>query len=109
VGALNDGFRFLLELAGLVALGYWGFTVGGSGTRWLFGLGAPAAMAVVWGLFISPKAPMRTTDPVRILVELAVFGCAVAALVHAGRPKLALVLGAAVAVHLALTFPLDQR
>ncbi len=109
MGTLNDGFRFLLELAGLTALGYWGLTVGGSATRWLLGLGGPLAMAVVWSFYISPKAPMRTTDPTRIFVELAVFGCAVTALGHAGRPKLAVVFGAAVALHLILTFPLDQR
>ncbi len=83
--------------------------MGGPITRWVLGLGAPIAFAVVWGLFISPRAPMRTTDPSRIVLEIAVFGCAVGALAQAERPKLAVVLAVAVAVHLALTFPLGQR
>ncbi len=109
MGALNDGLRFLLELAALGALGYWGFTFGGSASRWLLGIGAPVTLAVVWGLFIAPKAAMRTTDPERLVLELAVFGAAVAALAHAGQVKLAMALAGVVVVHLALTFPLDQR
>jgi hypothetical protein len=38
-----------------------------------------------------------------------VFGGAVAALLDADQPVLAIVLGAAVALHLALTFALGQR
>ena len=66
-------------------------------------------MAVVWGLLMSPKAPMRTQDPVRLLAEIAIFGAAVAALAGAGHPRLALALAVAVAVHVVLTFPLRQR
>jgi hypothetical protein len=109
VGALNDGFRFLLELAGLAAVGYWGLTVGGPTSSWILGIGAPLTFAIVWGLFVAPKASMRTTDPQRLLMEAAVFGSAVAALVAAGRPELGALLAAAVVLHLGLTFPLDQR
>jgi hypothetical protein len=48
-------------------------------------------------------------DPWRLVVELVVFGSAVAALLDADQPVLAIVLGAAVALHLALTFVLGQR
>ena len=41
----------------LGALGYWGFETGdGAATQALLGVGAPVAAAVVWGLFIAPKA-----------------------------------------------------
>jgi len=43
------------------------------------------------------------------VVELVVFGSAVAALVDADQATLAIVLGSAVALHLALTFVLGQR
>ena len=49
--------RFGLELAALAALGYWGIETGdGAVTKIVLGLGAPLVAAVLWGLFVSPKA-----------------------------------------------------
>jgi hypothetical protein len=107
--AANDGLRFAIELCALAALAYWGFHTADGGVQWLLGLGAPLAMATVWGLFISPKAPRRIQDPIRLFTEIAIFAAAVAALADADRPRLAIVLGAAVAMHLLFTFPLHQR
>src|SRR5215212_7080716 len=104
----NDGLRFLLELAMLAALAYWGFTDHGGAIQWLLGLGAPLLVAVIWGVFMSPKASHPTRDPVRILLELALFGSGVAALFAADRPALAVILAALVALHLTLTFALRQ-
>lgn len=84
--------RFLLELAALGALAYWGFRNGGGlPMKLLLGIGAPLAAAVVWGTFISPKASIPVTVPVRLLLELCVFGSAAAALFAAGRSALAAV------------------
>jgi hypothetical protein len=66
-------------------------------------------MAVIWGLFMSPKARWRLHDPARLFGEVAIFGVAAGALGDADQPTLAIVLAAAVAVHLIPTFPLDQR
>src|SRR5689334_23481657 len=63
--AANLGLRFLLELCMLAALGYWGFQAGdGPVLKIVLGLGAPLLAAVVWGLFIAPRA----IRPVRELV-----------------------------------------
>jgi hypothetical protein len=105
----NDGFRFVVELCALAALAYWGSHTASGALQWVLGIGAPLAMAVVWGLFMSPKAPMRAHDPVRLLAEIDIFGVAAAALADADRPGLAIAFAAAVAVHLALTLPLHQR
>jgi hypothetical protein len=48
-------------------------------------------------------------DPARLLLELAVFGSGVAALLAAGEATLGLVFAALAAVHLTLTFALGQR
>ena len=109
MGAVNDGFRFMLELAALAAVGYWGFQASGTVVRWVLGLGAPLALAVVWAAFIAPRASHRLEDPVRLPVELAVFGAAVAALAAAGRSSLSGALAIAIGLHLLLTFPLGQR
>jgi hypothetical protein len=105
----NDVLRFLLELAALGSLAYWGFSEHGGAVQWVLGIGAPAVAATVWGAFVAPKASHPTVDPVRLLVEVAVFGSGVAALWAADRAALALVLAALVVLHLGLTFVLGQR
>src|SRR5512133_1052111 len=105
----NDGLRFLLELAALASLGYWGFAEHDGVVQWLLGLGAPLVAAVVWGRFIAPKASHPTVDPVRLVLEVLVFGSGVAALCVAGSTALAGVFGVLVVAHLALTFALGQR
>ena len=57
---------------------------------------------------MSPKASRPTTDPVRLLIEVAVFG-SVAALFAADAETLAAVFGVLAVAHLALTFALGQR
>src|SRR5215211_5414342 len=52
--------RFLLELFALGALGYWGLKTGSATiTKVVLGCGAPVVAAVVWGTFVSPRAPPR--------------------------------------------------
>jgi hypothetical protein len=107
--AANDVLRFLLELCALAALAYWGFSISSGAVQWVLGIGAPLAMAVVWGSFMSPKAPRRLHDPGRLVAEIVIFGLAAAALADADQLTAAIVLAAAVAIHLILTFPLHQR
>ena len=91
--AINVTLRFVLELCALGALGYWGFTTG-SGTlgKVLLGLGAPILAAVLWGMFVAPKAAHPLHDPAKLLVELVVFGAAAAGLYAAGQPYWAVAL-----------------
>jgi hypothetical protein len=105
----NDGLRFVLELAALSALGYWGFAEHDGVLQWLLGLGAPLLAALVWGTFVAPKASRPTVDPVRLLLELAVFGSGVAALFAADAVVFGAIFAGLVALHLALTFALGQR
>jgi hypothetical protein len=109
MGYANDGLRFLLELAALASLVYWGFAEYGGVVQWVLGIGAPLLAAVVWGAFVAPKASHPATDPVRLLLEVAVFGSGVVALSVADGGTLAVVFGVFVVVHLALTFVLGQR
>jgi hypothetical protein len=109
MGYANDGQRFTLELSALAALGYWGFAEFDGAVQWLVGLGAPLVAAGIWGTFVAPKASRPTVDPGRLLLEVAVFGSGVAALLAAGSTALALVFAALVVVHLGLTFALGQR
>jgi Protein of unknown function (DUF2568) len=87
--------RFLCELAMLAALAYWGFTVGRGVGAWVLGLGAPLLAAVVWGAFVAPRARWPVPIPVRVAIELVLFGAAAGALAVAGQPVLAVGLAVA--------------
>jgi hypothetical protein len=83
---------FVSEIAALVALGYWGFTVDGPlPLRIVLGIGAPAVAAALWGVFAAPRALVKVRT-LAVLVKVVVFGSAVAALVVTGHPWLAMVL-----------------
>jgi len=103
----HEAARFFLELCALAALAYWGVVTGdGALEQAAWGIGAPVAAAVVWGLFVAPRAPSRLPLPQRLVPELAVFGAGVAALAAAGRTALALVFAIAVAVNEILLYAL---
>ena len=101
---LNLGLRFVLELCMLVALGIWGFSA-----NIVLGIAAPLAAAVVWGLWIAPKATRRLRDPARLAVELLLFGVAGVALLAADHPLAAAVFLAALALSEGLMLAWGQR
>ena len=101
--------RFLCELGLLVGLAYWGFTVGVGATAWLLGLGAPTIAAVVWGLFVAPKAKHPVSMPIRLSIELDLFILATLALWFAGAPVAGLLLGVLGATTSGLNALLENR
>jgi hypothetical protein len=109
VSAANDGLRFVLEVAALIAAARWGMETFDGALGVVAGVAGVAVIVCVWGLFIAPKAPRWQGDPVRLVLELAVFGTAVAAFAAADSAAAATAMAAAAAVHLALTFALGQR
>lgn len=103
--SVNLVVRFLLELCAFGALGYWGFVVGGNVfVKMLLGIGAPLLAAVVWGLFVSPKAAVPLGLPLRLVPEALVFGSAAGALYATRHPVLAVALLILAAVNRALIF-----
>ncbi|MGW5670414.1 YrdB family protein [Micromonospora sp. NPDC003776] len=65
---------FLLELAMLAAAARWGFTLdAGWPVRLLAGIGAPLLLAVVWGVFCSPRANVALPAPAKLGVQAACF------------------------------------
>lgn len=101
----KEALRFGEVLAIMTALGYWGFMTGSSTTvRWLLGIGAPLLAAVVWGAWLTPKAPWRLQGAAALLVELLLFGLAFVALYSAGEKEWALKFGAVYALTYILVF-----
>jgi hypothetical protein len=104
----NLVLRFVLELAALAAAGYWGSTHGSGGWRWAWAIGLPLVMAAVWGTFRvngDPKeAPVAVPGIVRLALELAFFGGAVTLLAAAGQSRPAVIFGAVIAAHYAISY-----
>lgn len=104
----NLAFRFILELAALVAMGYWGWQTGQGWLRWLLMLGAPLVAAMLWGIFRVEHdpghAPVRVPGWTRLALELAFFGFAVWGLNQAGASTASWLLGLAVAGHYVISY-----
>jgi hypothetical protein len=96
------GLHFLLELAALAALAYWGWATHQGALRWLSAIGVPLVAAAAWAVL---RAPTDGPDPlvavpgaVRLLLELAVLGGAAAALFAANRAGIAAAMAALILV-----------
>ena len=97
--------RFLLELCALGAVGYWGFKTGGAmASKIGLGIGAPVVIAVVWAIFVSPRAPVPLSLPLSLLLQVLIFGLAAAALAAAGHRTLGWVFVVVVVINSALMY-----
>lgn len=107
---LNLALRFLLEVAALGALGYWGWERSHGIMRLVLGIGLPILAAVVWATFRVPgespsgHAPVPVPGAVRLLLEFGLFGCAIWALFDAEAARAGWILAAATCLHYALSY-----
>lgn len=105
----NLAFRFVLELAALIALGVGAFNVASGGAAWALAIGVPLVAAAVWGRFNVPgdrsrsgEAAVAVSGATRLFIEFGVFAAAVAA-VFSASPVAAVALVAGVAIHYLLS------
>ena len=105
--AANLALRFLVEVAALAALAYWGAHTGSGAVKVVLAIAAPLAGAVVWGLFAAPKAARRLPRAPRVAVEAAVFAAAAAGLAVTGQGVLAAVFVVVAVVNGALVYAWD--
>jgi hypothetical protein len=100
---LNEGLAFVLELAALAVLVWWGWeNAENVALRLLLAVAAPAVAAVVWGLFAAPRARFRVPLAGVLLVKALVFGAAAVALCALERPVLAVSFAIVALVNTAL-------
>ena len=86
---LNLLVRFLLELCMLAAVGYWGFRTGsGWVLKVILGIGLPILIAVVWGLFVAPKAMYPLHCAAHLALGFVLLGTGAVALFASGRADL---------------------
>jgi hypothetical protein len=106
---INLGVRFLLELTALAAFGYWGATLRESGMlRVLLAMVIPLAVALLWGLFISPKARYSTGRSGQVGLGLLVFLAAALLLRERGHAAMATVFAVTSVISSALLYFLPQ-
>lgn len=103
VETLNSGLRFLLEIAGLASIGYWGFQRTDGPARWLLLLAPPLIIATVWAVFRVPgdggEPVVVVPGLVRLAIEFTVFALAALALFASGLRMYALVFVIVVIAH----------
>lgn len=110
MSVLNDGVRFLLELATLATVAWFCWRQPDRMyAKALLAVAAPVAIGTVWAIWISANSATVVDDPLRLLLEVAVFGSGVAALLALNHPRWALLMGSVATLHLVATFPLHQR
>jgi uncharacterized protein DUF2568 len=104
VKAANLGLRFLLELCLLAALAYVGLQL-----NVVLSVVLPVAAAVVWGLFVAPRARFPLSLRPWVATQIVLFGGAVAGLIAVGSPVLGIIFGGVVAANLAVVLFWHQR
>lgn len=97
---MQQALRFLLELAALGAVAFWGANAGQTrmGATLLATL-APLGAALLWATCVSPRARIAMPVWARLAVELGLFAATVAGLAAIGATRLALMLAGAVLLH----------
>ena len=100
-----------MEIAGLVALGWWGWNQADGILRFLPAVGIPVIAAAIWGTFAVPndpsrsgKARIRVPGIIRLVIELAFFALATWALFALDLSTLGWIYGGAALVHYAISY-----
>lgn len=96
---VNTALRFVLELAGILALAVWGYRTGSGDLRWALAILAPAVLIVFWALVAAPRATNRLSQPARLVAGSVALLISAVLLFTAGEPVAALILGAAIVIN----------
>ncbi|MGO4385794.1 YrdB family protein [Specibacter sp. RAF43] len=99
---------FALEVAMVAAFLFWGFR---SDPPWhlVLGIGVPALVVVLWGIFLAPKSRRRLPEDTVAWVSLGVFVLAGLALVAAGADTAGLAMLAVSVAYFATSTILRRR
>jgi hypothetical protein len=105
---INLALRFMLEVAVLGIMGYWGWQRGDGFLRFVLMVGVPLVATILWGTFRVPgdpgAAPVAVPGLVRLLLELIFFGFAVWALYDVRAVKLSWGLSVILIIHYLVSY-----
>ncbi|MFF7340850.1 YrdB family protein [Streptomyces sp. NPDC008163] len=106
----NELLAFLLEVAALACLFWWGFSLADEVVfQLLVGTAVLAAAIALWALFAAPRARFRPPLAGVLVVKAVVLCGGALALYGVGHPAAAAVLGAVVVVNTALAETFRHR
>jgi quinol-cytochrome oxidoreductase complex cytochrome b subunit len=109
IKVLNLMLRFSLELFALGSLAYWGAQTGKGSMKVLLAIGSPLIVAIVWGIFGSPRSLVQLSPSMHMLLELLVFGLPSIALYTSGKPSLAIIYITVAIINRILMYIWQQR
>ena len=108
---INGFVRLLIEIAAIVTFGKWGYSLAESWKAIPLTILMVVLFAVLWGVFAVKDDPSRsgktvipTPGPVRLLLELALFGSATWMLFKIGYSTPAWIFGGVTVLHYALSY-----
>jgi hypothetical protein len=94
VNGVNLAIRFfVVELGALAAAAYWGWEATPGPGRWYLAVLAPAAVIVIWALFVSPKARIQVSKQAALAIELVLLGLVAVGLADTGPVWLGIAYG----------------
>jgi len=108
---VNLAFRFILEVAALIAMGIWGWQLFDNCMRYLLVWAIPVLAATIWGVFAvrgdpsrSGKAPVPVHGGVRLVIELVFFAFATWTLCQLRLIFLSALMGITVVLHYLVSY-----
>ena len=109
IESVNLAVRFVVELGGLFALGFWGFQRGET-ERQRYAMASVAALSAagLWALLVAPNAPVDPGSVIRVALQVLILGAAAVAIFAVGRPRLAVAFAIVAAVNGVLLYAFDQ-
>ena len=99
LAGLNVALRFLLELAGVVAVAWWGVHALDGAAGWALGIVAAGAFIAIWGLWIAPRARYPQPPRVRLATGTVLLEVTAVLLALSGATTAGLVFGTLVALN----------
>ncbi len=106
---INLTLSFLLELAMLVAYGYWGFNTGSSTlVHWILGLGIPIVAIIIWSIYNVPMSKRRLPRTPRMILEVVMFSLGALALAVTGQTTWAIIFAVLIVVNQVLLYVWQQ-
>jgi len=100
---------FLLELALLFLVGFWGFHQGGTlFPGYVLAVVLPVTVIILWGVWAAPKSKQRLKNPARTIFKLTWFFLGATLAYFAGNHNWAIVFAVVVILNAGLAFLLGQ-
>jgi hypothetical protein len=108
---INLILRFLLEIAILFSLGYWGWTQQQGVLRYVLAIGLPIIAAVIWGTVRVPgdashsgTARVPVPGTLRLIIELVLFASGTWCLYISGQTTWSMIFAALAIAHYLVSY-----